>query len=279
MTEREPTERPWNVAAIAELLNVAPERTEDIAFGRGVRFMAGEPGDPTNVDLFSAASSARITTMDAQITLRHIEPPEVEGAQLVFARKLDGGQQFRATVGSSGEVTLIQNVNDGLPGAAAAETATTPKTAERSAREATLERAVHMLVDALDRCGGDEPTCPHCGPARTFAAEVLESQPKQPPPEQERLTVTGRVGAELSFRTTRNGVLIARFPVAVHRDDGSTGWETVVVFAKKAERLRGTLRKGQTVEVVGYAHEREVPRRDGSVKTVHEVYGAVVRTR
>lgn len=279
MTEREPTERPWSVETIAEFLNVAPERTEDIAFGGGVRFAAGDPDDPTTLELFSAASSARITTMDAQITLRRIEPPEVEGVQLVFERKSEGGKGLRTIVGASGEVTLIQNVHAWLPQSNVPETAKTPRAAERSAREATLERAVEMLVDALDRCAGDEPTCPHCGPARTFAAEVLERQPKQPQPEQERLTVTGRVGAELSFRTTRNGVLIARFPVAVHREDGGTTWETVVVFGKKAERLRGALRKGQAVEVVGYPHDREVPKRDGGVKTVHEIYGAVVRTR
>jgi hypothetical protein len=153
---------------------------------------------------------------------------------------------------------------------------------ERSAREATLERAIHMLVDALERCAGDEPTCPHCGPARVFAAEVLETETQQPVSskrEQERLTVSGRVGAEPTFRTTANGVLVARFPVAVHHDDESTTWETVVAFGGKAEGLRGALQKGQMIQVIGYVHDRQVTTRAGDVKTVREVYAAAVKAR
>ena len=281
MAEREPARRPWNVGTITEFLKVSPETTEDIAFGAGQRFRLSTAPDATSVELFASASAARITTVDMQLTLRRIAA-QVQGGELVFAPKTGAQQRQRASVSASGEVTVIPNadVPSVEPGTAAiTETA---NLGERSAREATLEQAIRMLVDALDRCGGDEPTCPHCGPARAFAEGLvnpLVEEAQRPQPEQERLTVTGRIGAELSFRTTRNGVLIARFPVAVHRDDGGTTWETVVVFGKKAERLRGALQKGQTVEVVGYAHDRRVPKRDGTVKTVREIYGTVVRTR
>lgn len=149
-------------------------------------------------------------------------------------------------------------------------------------REGQLEQAVRMLVDALDRCAGDEPDCPHCGPARSLAAELLTpvaSAPSELGPKPERRTVAGRVGAELSFRTTANGLVIARFPLAIHGDNDKTTWETVIAFGKRAERLRGAVQKGQQVEVVGYSHERQAQTRDGGLKTIREFYAAAIKAR
>lgn len=281
MKEQEPRPRPWGVDAISQLLEATPERTGDIAFGEGLRFQLSNAPEPTSVELFAGASVARITTPDTQLTLRRIEPPDVQAGQIVFQRASADERYRRAELSPSGEVSLITGKSE-RPGSPTDKVANAGASVERNAREAELEQAVRMLRDALDGCGGDDPSCPDCGPARAFAEEVLKrpaEQADQPKPEQERLTIRGRIGAALNFRVTPNGVPIARFPVAVHREDGGTTWETVVVFGEKAERLRGALQKGQTVEVVGYAHDREVRKRDGSVKTVHEIYAAVVRTR
>lgn len=284
MKEQEPRPRPWGVDAISQLLEATPERTGDIAFGDGLRFQLSDASEPTSVELFAGASVARITTPDTQLTLRRIEPPAVQDGQIVFQRASGGELHHRAELTVGGEISLIP-ATPGRPWSPTDKVEIVGASVEQNAREAELERAVRMLRDALDGCGGDDPSCPDCGPARAFAAEVLErpaeqaEQSVQPKPEPERLTITGRIGAALNFRVTPNGVPIARFPVAVHREDGGTTWETVVVFGEKAERLRGALQKGQTVEVVGYAHDRAVPKRDGSVKTVHEIYAAVVRTR
>lgn len=147
-------------------------------------------------------------------------------------------------------------------------------------RETVLTTAVEMLLDALDRCGGDEPDCPHCGPARAFALQALELTPagaETPEQRPERLTLRGRAGTEPSFRTTRNGTSIARFPLAVRDDDGETDWHTVVTFGDRAERLRGTVHRGSVVEVVGYLHERTARTRGGQPRVVQELYAAVVR--
>lgn len=155
------------------------------------------------------------------------------------------------------------------------------RTTERApSREDTLVEAVRGLLDALDRCSGDEPDCPHCGPARAFALNALELAPgATEPPEQkaERLTLRGRAGTDPSFRTTRNGTAIARFPLAVRDDAGETEWHTVVTFGDRAERLRGLLHRGGVVEVVGYLHEREARTRGGQPRVVRELYAAVVR--
>ena len=147
-------------------------------------------------------------------------------------------------------------------------------------REETLVHAVRLLLDALDRCGGDEPDCPHCGPARAFALEALEILPgsaRTPEHKAERLTLRGRAGTDPTFRTTRNGASIVRFPLAVRDDAGETGWHTVVAFGDRAERLRGVLHRGEVVEVVGYLHERSARTRGGQPRVVGELYAAVVR--
>src|SRR5215216_390292 len=62
------------------------------------------------------------------------------------------------------------------------------------------KRAVEMLLDALDGCAGDPPTCPHCGPARRFAESLLyPDQPRnlqetEASPPNERLSLSGRLG-------------------------------------------------------------------------------------
>ena len=145
-------------------------------------------------------------------------------------------------------------------------------------REETLVQAVRGLLDALDRCGVDEPDCPHCGPARAFALTLLGS-PKIALAEakDERLQLRGRAGTEPVFRSTRNGIAIARFPLAVRDGAGETSWHTVVAFGDRAERLRGSLSRGQAVEVIGYLHEREARTRNGGRRRVQELYATVIR--
>ncbi len=40
-------------------------------------------------------------------------------------------------------------------------------------RELLLVEAINGLLEALDACGGDPPDCPHCGPARAFARQLV----------------------------------------------------------------------------------------------------------
>lgn len=96
---------------------------------------------------------------------------------------------------------------------------------------------------------------------------------------QQRLTITGRLGRNPHFRTTRNGALIASFPVAVLEDDGSTTWHRVIAFRERAEKLHDALQSGDRVEVIGYLHQRERQTRDGLSRTVEELYVAVIKPR
>jgi hypothetical protein len=162
---------------------------------------------------------------------------------------------------------------------------------EETDRVPRLTHAVRQLLDALDRCAGDPPDCPHCGPARSFALGLLSPKPtdqdpsveqtqnRQPSTEQVRLNLTGRVGADPSFRTTPKGTLVGRFPLAIHNPDNTTNWEQVLTFNARAEKLKDTLHKGDAVQVVGYMHERKGKGRDGQPKTIRELYAVTVTAR
>ena len=150
---------------------------------------------------------------------------------------------------------------------------------ESETRESKLERAVYQLLDALDACGGDPPDCPHCGPARAFAQDLLgtEALQKSPPnAEQERVTFSGRAGSNPTLRTTPKGTLIARFPLAVHGPGNTTTWFPVLAFNQRAERLKEIVSRGAALHVTGYLHSRETRSRDGSTRTIQEIYAVTV---
>jgi hypothetical protein len=100
-----------------------------------------------------------------------------------------------------------------------------------------------------------------------------------PAETQERVAMSGRVGTAPTFRTTPRGVRIGRFKLAEHDESGSTAWHTVIAFGTRADQLeREPLGKGDSVEVVGYRHERQAMQR-GVSTTVVEVYATAIRRR
>ena len=108
-------------------------------------------------------------------------------------------------------------------------------------------------------------------------APAPANQETGPQPEKRRVVLTDRVGAAPAFRTTPKGQTIAQFPLGVHPDSETTEWHTILAFGERAEQLRGTLRKGEQVEVIGYVHTRTIRGKDGKSRTVEEVYASAVR--
>jgi single-strand DNA-binding protein len=144
--------------------------------------------------------------------------------------------------------------------------------------EGRLVTAVRSLLDALERCSGDPPDCPHCGPARAFALEMLTPAvlPEPPKTEQERVQLAGRVGGDPTFRTTAKGTQVGRFSLAVRNEDNSTTWYPIVAFNRRADQMKGVVEKGAALSVVGYLHSREARSRDGKPRTITEVYAVAV---
>ena len=54
-------------------------------------------------------------------------------------------------------------------------------------RELLLVEAINGLLEALERCGGDPPDCPHCGPARAFARYLVALESGLEPSGNEEL--------------------------------------------------------------------------------------------
>jgi single-stranded DNA-binding protein len=102
--------------------------------------------------------------------------------------------------------------------------------------------------------------------------------------EEERVQLTGRLGRTPTFRTTPKGTFIAKFPLAVHLEDGATKWHTILAFGERAQKLEqrvtaGEVVKGREVEVIGYPHTSEKQSKNGKTKVVREVYAVVVKNR
>lgn len=123
------------------------------------------------------------------------------------------------------------------------------------------------------------------GPARaTLASKGQDTALGQDGPEapaaheRERVVISGRIGRPPVVGTTPKGQPKLTFQVAEHPTPDDTVWHHVVAFGGRAEQLRGTLRGGEPVEVVGYRHERVVRGRDGQPKTVAEIYATAVRS-
>ena len=108
-----------------------------------------------------------------------------------------------------------------------------------------------------------------------------EAAPAPEARERERVHLAGRVGQDPRLKTTPKGTLVAQFPLGVkaEADIDKTTWHTIIAFQKRAEQVRDSLTKGDPVEVIGYVHERQVPRRDGSSRTIQEIYATVIKPR
>lgn len=127
-------------------------------------------------------------------------------------------------------------------------------------REEPVETAFH----APDETNKPEPA----------ATEQLAS------PEQDRVTLRGRLGKPPRFSDTPRGVRRAEFNLAVHEDDESTSWHSVLAFRQRAERLEAANpQKGQYAEVIGYRHVEERKDREGKPKTVERIVAAHIRLR
>ncbi len=99
--------------------------------------------------------------------------------------------------------------------------------------------------------------------------------------ENERVKVRGRIGNKIIFRTTsEQGKPVANFSLAEHpnpADPEQTIWHNAAVFGERAEQLQrhveeGEIKTGMEVDVVGFVHFRERPRREGGTQLFEQIY-------
>ncbi len=85
----------------------------------------------------------------------------------------------------------------------------------------------------------------------------------------ERVELAGYVAGTPWFGTDRRGVPTCIFPLATHPEPDTTVTWRVRAKRERAERLRGNIRRGDAVVVVGYLHQEVFTRED--VERVSEI--------
>ena len=238
----------WNIDAVSQRLHAEPFAVIDPAFGEGTRLAFGPTTTPvTTLELYTLTSAARIRCQGLLIEVTGVAPPAVTDAELpadeesVVLSNTPKGNDLRVGIAAQGDVSLFVAASELL----------------------VLEQVSQETAEKAPKASGEEEALSTAEPETTAEQS------------QERISISGRVGADPTFRTTAKGVVLARFPVAQHLD-GKTVWHQVLVFGERAELLREALKKGQGVDVVGYVHERQA--HDNKDKIIKEIYAALVKT-
>ncbi len=255
----------WPIGRVGETLRATPQPVEDAALGEGHLLQLG-PERTTALELYSQAGVVRLWAEDTYLELTHQTPPHLRRRGVIFTAHASpdnpAAERRRLIVTDQGEVLL--SLTPTLASAALQREKTALSPANRTYHQSQAETPV-----------SDDSTAPQPLSDKPSERPQTAQQEKERRP---RLTLTGRVGKAPAMRTTRNGVLIARFPLAVHSEEGETTWHQIVAFNEKAETAQDTLAKGQVVEVIGYLHEREQTTREGKKRRIQEVYAAVIKT-
>jgi hypothetical protein len=265
MSEQQPLS---NKDALEEALNSKAEPAWDPIYRGGQQYALdyanGLPG--VGLEVFPDHDLVRVTTRDMEsLTFPTRAAAHIQDEAVVFTNK-----RSRLTVHASGEV-VWKRVPDTTE-APAARTTAPSSTSDLPRHSSGHQRGSEAVVPAKE----DPSKTPETGhTARTATAEAKE---------EERVQLTGRLGRTPTFRTTANGTFIAKFPLAVHLEDGQTKWHTILAFGPRAQKLEqkvtaGEVVKGREVEVIGYTHSREVQGKHGKTRVVREVHVAAVKSR
>lgn len=101
----------------------------------------------------------------------------------------------------------------------------------------------------------------------TTAAEAE----KATTPQQDQVTIIGRLCADPVLRHTKSGKSVSTIRVAVNPPEGEATFHSVVIWNRSAEVVCEYLRKGRRVEVVGRPQQRSYEAADGTDREVTEV--------
>ncbi|MEU1286697.1 single-stranded DNA-binding protein [Kitasatospora sp. NPDC005856] len=306
MTERSES---FDQEAVAKALGARPQEVVDPAFGQGHHFQVQGDNSFLSLDTFPDSGVSRITTKGARIELFGGTLPSVEEEGIVFLQKDADHEHSTVSLHPDGAITMGYQVDTGplavpgLPDTDASEQAGQEPATEASPAAKPPEKA----ADNLNRMPGafpdvrpmihqvgepPQPSEPEHPLERAARVRPEDAPPKQQDgqtheaaeAEPERVKLTGRIGRTPTTRETAGGKLVAKFPLALHNEDGTTTWRDVLAFNERAAALAkrveaGELKKGSEIDVVGYPHERQYTGRDGTPKTAQEIYSVAITKR
>jgi hypothetical protein len=247
-------DRLWDPQAIAEVLDRAAEPRLDQLYGNGIRFRLGN-SPATELDLFPTSGIVRLSTPDLTLSLHHLEAPTLASEGVIF----EASHHFLSV----------------SPDGSAALHLTSPAKATESSSAFDHPTSEPNPPTYTTTASSGDPT------ALQEPSRSPSSTPQAEREQQEWVTLAGQLGTDVRYRTTRNGTLIASFPLAIRQEDGSTTWRKVKIFGERAAKLQAgsAPARGQYTEITGYFHRRDVANKDGTVRTVEEIYAVVVKPR
>lgn len=244
----------WPVEQIAGSLMAETELVEDYYFGTGILYHVGL----SNVKLitFESHGVIKVQTGKDELSSADMEPVVIDEYGVRFYGREDGhrfvmldkdGQVFTYTPPSS---------------------APAPKYQYPSAEKVQAVR--QSLTETPVRSSEPVPQVEAVAGSRSPASDAKSESVRRNKEKKPRTKIQGRVGTTPRFRKSKNAQKsIAEFDIAVHPDEKTTIWTTIVLFDKNADRLKEQLQRGQApfkvkdlVEVEGYHSEREIRRQD-----------------
>lgn len=241
----------WDMTAVAGALQTASAAVTDGAFAAGRCFQAGS----ATVEVFPAAGVVRIAAAGARLELFRQDPPQVRPDQIAFER-----DDCFVSISASGEVVLL------IGTATAVVEASHPPAA--AAKRSEMPPAV------------ETPVLDHPGASETLSSDGSHA-PRAAGDKDPRVALIGRVARQPWIgETPKQRKPIAKFPLAVRCVDEpeKTTYHDIVAFDEKVEQVK-PLRKGQSVEVVGYAHPTQRRTKTGELQEGVEIRVAAIRDR
>jgi Single-strand binding protein family len=232
----------FDINKAAEALGAEPHETYDVAHGDGHEITVGE----TNLEVYTNARVARVTTSDARIELFRVPTYNTSDERLVFQQ--GDASRTRLLLRGDGRVWLY-------PALRAAESSRPEEVA-----------------------ASDEMVSPNPAESSTAATVLPDNVPATGPEHQEpeQLQLSGRLGRDPWFGT-RGEEPAAGFPLAVNEEGGKTTWHRVVVVGELVEQLRiglekGQLKKGRLIQLTGTEVVQSEQTAKGGTRTTTEFH-------
>lgn len=277
MTERaRPT---FDGEAVAKALGTKAQEVTDPAYGDGQHFQVQSDSTFLSLDTFPESGVSRITTKGARIELFGGMLPRVEDEGIVFLQRDSDHEHSTVSLSPDGGMTMGYQVDtgptaiDGLPQDIedTEQIITTHEAVETSAAEPVSSVAakvskppekparmsgafpdvrpmtqVAASADAMPNGQQLVPASPETGspvddPLKRAAQIRDKDQAATQEAGAERVKLVGRIGRTPTVRETAGGKLVAKFPLAVHLENGTTKWHDVLAFNDRAAALKQRL--------------------------------------
>ena len=237
----------WDIPAASEVLRAEPMTMTHPLFGPGTRLTLVEARDPypARLELYPERLIARYRSSLLQVACGHVTALAPQSDHL----QVDAQDEALATnllIYPDGSATLGQL------------------------------RRQPLLPLHESRPGDPEPAALDAISTPTSSSQPASSASERQAEQANRVVFTGRLGRGVQVRTTANGRIVGRVPLAVHQGE-ATVWHTILFFDEAATQAEAQLAKGQLVTIIGYKHLRTVQSRDGSTRQAEEIYAVSVQ--